>query len=219
LHIAAQYCDEASVVTMLLDAGASPHARTRRTEGITEGGRTPLHYASLNRNVRFGAAAVQVLVNRGAAVNVLDTWQTTPLAVACENERYGTARALVVAGGIVQLRGKRVPEDLSVDDAFDRECITDDTEESRRTRRFIQHSTELWAPALHLELAPLCTTWVSTVLCVAHRLDCEGIAPRLPPELWLLILRRIPIPQMKAALPHAIIGQHSTDGVGGFDFD
>jgi hypothetical protein len=106
-----------------------------------------------------------------------------------------------------------------VDDAFDRECITDDTEESRRTRRFIQHSTELWAPALHLELAPLCTTWVSTVLCVAHRLDCGGIAPRLPPELWLLILRRIPIPQMKAVLPHAIIGQHSTDGVGGFDFD
>lgn len=218
LHLATQYCGDPAIVAMLLAAGSPPNARTRRTDGITEGGRTALHYAAINRTEKTGTAAVRALMKSGAAVNVLDAWRNTPLAMACEAGRYATARALVEAGGSVQFRGRRVPENTSIDDMFESDFLQD-ADESAEIRRLIALSTRRWTVSIHRELGQLCSAWVATVLLTAHRLESTNVAPRMPAEMWYAILELIPIPEMKAALPHVVIGHHTSAAMKTFDFD
>ena len=79
LHYAAEVEVYIDMARMLLDKGANPNIR----ESID--GRTPLHHAAnSDTDTRF-KAMIELLVSRGAEVNVKDYYGRTPLSMAKDN--------------------------------------------------------------------------------------------------------------------------------------
>jgi ankyrin repeat protein len=103
--------DRRAMTALLLEHGADVQRRD-------ESGRSPLHYAA-----DVGAAAVEMLLSGGAAVNAQDDG-TTPLHVAVERGSVTAVEALLRAGADPELpdaqgRAARdlLPQDPRSDDA------------------------------------------------------------------------------------------------------
>jgi ankyrin repeat protein len=100
-HEAAQIADP-DLIRALLDAGAE-------VDRALPQGETPLMLASRTSV----AAAVKLLIDRGANVNVVERWQgQTPLMYAATHDRAEVARALIAAGA--ELDAKTPLADLPV---------------------------------------------------------------------------------------------------------
>ncbi|KAK0067811.1 serine/threonine-protein phosphatase 6 regulatory ankyrin repeat subunit C, partial [Biomphalaria pfeifferi] len=93
LHLASEDLASEKIVGILLFFSANPNAQ----DSI---GCTPLHLACLHGN----AATVELLVQAGADVNIIDNYEETPLLTACKVNRRSTCQIvdkLLEAGAIV----------------------------------------------------------------------------------------------------------------------
>jgi ankyrin repeat protein len=98
-------------VEMLLDAGADVNLTNRWGEAALA---VAMHGATMapdvkpgQRKVRDYCRTVQILIDRGADVNV-NTWHSTPLAMAEQRELDEIAKVLRSAGGKVACKGETV---------------------------------------------------------------------------------------------------------------
>jgi ankyrin len=87
LHLAAEVSDDPRVIEMLLKAGATIDARTKK-------GLTPLHFSALNGNQRIS----EVLVAIGADVNASSQEGFTPVYLAASKGNSGLVRSLIRSG-------------------------------------------------------------------------------------------------------------------------
>ncbi|KAL8990426.1 MAG: hypothetical protein Q9177_000913 [Variospora cf. flavescens] len=93
LHVAVIDFKSAHTFTLLLQAAANPHARNG-------GGRTPLHTAASWGN----RVAVKSLLDAGAKINPVDSWQHTPLHMAAWNKHEAVVQMLLDHGANAELK-------------------------------------------------------------------------------------------------------------------
>lgn len=99
LHHAVEHGD-ITLVTTLLEAGSPLDVQDYEPEGIRQamfgqkkGNDTPLHVALKNEHEEIA----QLLIKRGAAIDVVDAYGSTPLAIALEEKSYDIAAELLAS--------------------------------------------------------------------------------------------------------------------------
>lgn len=91
------------IMSQLLDAGADPGTRS-----IPSSTSTPLHEAC-ERNYR---EIVDVLLTRGADINLVDSWSSTSLQSACYKGHYGLAEHLIQEGARTDIASSESESEL-----------------------------------------------------------------------------------------------------------
>ncbi|KAL8653974.1 MAG: hypothetical protein Q9210_001781 [Variospora velana] len=93
LHVAVIDFKSAHTFTLFLQAASNPHARNG-------GGRTPLHTAASWGN----RVAVKSLLDAGAKIDPVDSWQQTPLHMAAWNKHKAVVQILLDHGANAELK-------------------------------------------------------------------------------------------------------------------